>query len=223
MATARSAALVAPSTATVATGIPVGIWTVARRASMPSREAFMGTPITGSSDLAAITPARCAAFPAPAMITEKPLIGGRCGELERLVRGLVGGEHPDLAGDPERIEGLSGLLHHRAIGPRAHDDCDFVTHEGATVARGTATANLRFCSPYPGRTTSALAASHTFHNLAIIEHMFAMEPSNHHFSGRASRFQTRVSSVWSVSISTLSPGSTTHRASWSATPGCTTC
>ena len=32
----------------------------------------MGTPITGSSDLAAMTPARCAAFPAPAMITENP-------------------------------------------------------------------------------------------------------------------------------------------------------
>ena len=36
ISTARIAALAAPSTATVATGIPVGIITVARRASIPS-------------------------------------------------------------------------------------------------------------------------------------------------------------------------------------------
>ena len=58
MATASKAALWAPSMATVATGIPVGICTVASRESIPSREALSGTPITGSKDLAAITPAR---------------------------------------------------------------------------------------------------------------------------------------------------------------------
>ena len=41
----------APSTATVATGMPAGIWTVASRASRPSRkEPFTGMPMTRSSN-----------------------------------------------------------------------------------------------------------------------------------------------------------------------------
>ena len=38
----------------------------------PVEEADNGTPMTGRVDLAAITPARCAALPAPAMITPNP-------------------------------------------------------------------------------------------------------------------------------------------------------
>ena len=59
--------------ATVATGIPAGICTVDRRESIPFSEVEgMGTPITGRIVCAAITPARCAAPPAPAMITLIP-------------------------------------------------------------------------------------------------------------------------------------------------------
>ena len=59
--------------ATVATGTPGGICTVARSASSPpSPPAATGTPITGSVVCAATTPARCAAPPAPAISTARP-------------------------------------------------------------------------------------------------------------------------------------------------------
>ncbi len=45
---AKSAAFTPPSIATVATGIPGGIWTVDNRASNPSKVDLIGTPITGS-------------------------------------------------------------------------------------------------------------------------------------------------------------------------------
>ena len=71
--TESNAALTAPSMATVATGIPDGICTVDRRASMPSKvDDFTGTPITGRVVLAASAPARWAALPAKAMIAPKP-------------------------------------------------------------------------------------------------------------------------------------------------------
>ena len=59
--------------ATVATGMPEGICTVASNASSPSKvEDFTGMPITGKVVWAAKTPAKCAAFPAAAMMTPKP-------------------------------------------------------------------------------------------------------------------------------------------------------
>ena len=70
---ARIAALSAPSMATVATGMPEGICTVASNASSPSKvEDFTGMPMTGKVVWAASTPARWAAFPAAAMMTPKP-------------------------------------------------------------------------------------------------------------------------------------------------------
>ena len=70
---ARIAALAAPSIATVATGMPFGICTVASNASSPSSvEDLTGMPITGSVVCAARTPPRCAAFPAADKITPKP-------------------------------------------------------------------------------------------------------------------------------------------------------
>ncbi len=54
--------------AKVATGIPLGIWTIASSASSPcSAEESIGTASTGSRVFAASTPARWAAPPAPAM------------------------------------------------------------------------------------------------------------------------------------------------------------
>ena len=72
---ARIPAFVAPGLpmATVATGMPAGICTVASKESIPCSEVDgIGTPMTGSVVCAAITPARCAAPPAPAMITRIP-------------------------------------------------------------------------------------------------------------------------------------------------------
>ncbi len=70
---ASSPALRAPATETVATGTPAGIWTMDSRESMPSRYfRGTGTPMTGSEVTEASMPGRCAAPPAPAMITRRP-------------------------------------------------------------------------------------------------------------------------------------------------------
>ncbi len=59
--------------ASVPTGMPAGIWTIERRESTPrSMLDSTGTPNTGSVVCAAIMPGRCAAPPAPAMITRRP-------------------------------------------------------------------------------------------------------------------------------------------------------
>ena len=67
------AAFLAPLMATVATGTPLGIWTMESSESRPPRSlVFMGTAMTGSGVNAATTPPRCAALPAAAMITLMP-------------------------------------------------------------------------------------------------------------------------------------------------------
>ena len=59
--------------ARVPTGMPAGIWTIESRLSWPlSALVCTGTPNTGSVVIEAIMPGRCAAPPAPAMITLKP-------------------------------------------------------------------------------------------------------------------------------------------------------
>ena len=70
---ARIPAFLAPLMATVATGTPAGICTIDNSESWPfSVELFTGTPMTGSSVIAAAIPGRWAAPPAPAMITRRP-------------------------------------------------------------------------------------------------------------------------------------------------------
>ena len=70
---ARRPAFWALPMATVATGIPFGIWTIDRSESSPPRcSVGIGTPITGRAVLAASMPGRWAAPPAPATITRIP-------------------------------------------------------------------------------------------------------------------------------------------------------
>ena len=57
---------------TVATGIDFGICTIENNASRPSIAPLQGTPMTGITVCEAITPGRCAARPAPAIITSQP-------------------------------------------------------------------------------------------------------------------------------------------------------
>ena len=73
---AKIAAFVAPFNATVATGIPEGIWRIDRTLSHPSIELLLktGTPITGKVVQLATIPGKCAAPPAPAIITRTPLL-----------------------------------------------------------------------------------------------------------------------------------------------------
>src|SRR6185295_7629834 len=68
-------ALLAPASpiASVPTGTPAGICTIDSRLSWPERALLdTGTPRTGSIVIAAVMPGRCAAPPAPAMITLSP-------------------------------------------------------------------------------------------------------------------------------------------------------
>ena len=71
METANNAEFLAPALpmAKVATGTPAGIWTVDKRLSIPSVTLGIGTPNTGIVVKAAVTPAKCAAPPAAAIIT----------------------------------------------------------------------------------------------------------------------------------------------------------
>ncbi len=75
MATARRAAFWAPDLpmARVPTGTPPGICTIESSESIPFRAWLStGTPRTGRIEWAATIPGRCAAPPAPAMITSRP-------------------------------------------------------------------------------------------------------------------------------------------------------
>ncbi len=75
---ASTPAFVAPGLPieTVATGTPGGICTVESSASSPlSADESIGTPMTGSVECAATTPARCAAAPAPTINTFTPRPG----------------------------------------------------------------------------------------------------------------------------------------------------
>src|SRR3954469_9011204 len=67
-------AFLAALRATVATGTPLGICRIDNIESQPSIELedFTGTPITGNVVIAATIPGKCAAPPAPAMITFNP-------------------------------------------------------------------------------------------------------------------------------------------------------
>ena len=67
-------AFLAPFKATVATGTPPGICKIDNIESHPSIELldFTGTPITGNGLNEAIIPGKCAAPPAPAIMTFNP-------------------------------------------------------------------------------------------------------------------------------------------------------
>ena len=72
---ASSPAFFAPASpmASVPTGMPAGICTMESSESMPFRALLsIGTPSTGRSVSEAVIPGRCAAPPAPAMITRQP-------------------------------------------------------------------------------------------------------------------------------------------------------
>ena len=127
MATASSPALAAPGApmATVATGTPFGIWTIDSSESSPLSAALCtGTPITGSTVCAATMPGRCAAPPAPAMITSSPRpIGGRR-VLGHQRRRAVRRHDAAFVRHVEPRQHLVGLAHRLPVRLAAHDDAD---------------------------------------------------------------------------------------------------
>ena len=97
MRTASSPALRAPPIDTVATGTPAGICTIDSSESRPSSVASgTGTPMTGSGVAEATMPGRCAAPPAPAMITSMPRSAAAARVVEHPLRRAMRGDHADL-------------------------------------------------------------------------------------------------------------------------------
>ena len=93
--TASRPAFAAPPMETVATGTPAGICTIESSESRPSSVASgTGTPITGSVVTAASIPGRCAAPPAPAMMTRMPRPPRPRPEGDHPLGGAVRGDAP---------------------------------------------------------------------------------------------------------------------------------
>ena len=82
----------------------------------------MGTAMTGNVVSAAMTPARCAAPPAPAMMTLMPRVGSALREFAGAARRTVRRSDVDLVGDAEFVERLGGLVHDFEVGVAAHHD-----------------------------------------------------------------------------------------------------
>ena len=100
IAAASRAALTAPARpiASVPTGTPAGICTIESRLSMPL-EAMASRPARrapASGVQAAHMPGRCAAPPAPAMMTFSPRSRAVCGILAQAIRRAVGRDDPRL-------------------------------------------------------------------------------------------------------------------------------
>jgi hypothetical protein len=89
--------------ASVPTGMPAGICTMESSESWPD-SAFdsTGTPNTGSGVSAAVMPGRCAAPPAPAMITLKPSASRAAGEIVEPVGRAVGRDDARFVADAAR-------------------------------------------------------------------------------------------------------------------------
>ncbi len=83
-----------------------------------------GTPSTGSCVFAAVMPGRCAAPPAPAMITRRPRTSADAGVLEEEVGRPVRGDDALLERDLELLERLGGVPHRLPVGAGAHDQPD---------------------------------------------------------------------------------------------------
>ena len=111
--------------ASVPTGMPAGIWTIDSSESSPfSVFDCTGTPSTGSEVFAAVMPGRCAAPPAPAMMTSRPRSRARAGVFEQQIRRAVRGDDADLERDAETLERIGRGLERLPVRRRAHDDAD---------------------------------------------------------------------------------------------------
>ncbi len=80
-------------------------------------------------------PGRCAAPPAPAMITFTPAALRALGEGVQPVGRAVGRDDALVVGDAERVERLGGVPHGRPVGLAAHDDRDGLGHACLVVRK----------------------------------------------------------------------------------------
>ena len=83
-----------------------------------------GTPSTGRVVMLATMPGRCAAPPAPAMITLRPRAAALLGIGGHAVGGAMGGDDAGLMRHAQRVQHIGGGLQGGPVGLAAHDDAD---------------------------------------------------------------------------------------------------
>src|SRR5262249_49500883 len=114
MRTARRPALRAPPTATVATGIPAGIWTIDSSESRPSRCANgRGAPVAGRGGAGGGPAGRAPPPPPPTNDPLRPRAGRRPAVTHHVVRHPVRRDDVGLVVDAELFERRRRRLHHR--------------------------------------------------------------------------------------------------------------
>ena len=147
------------------TGTPPGICTIERSESSPlSAAVCTGTPSTGSIVCAEVMPGRCAAPPAPAMITSMPRDSAPCAN-SAIQTGVRWAETTCFSnGTSKLLEHVGGMGHRVPVGRRSHDHRDqwirHVSIAGLKVPHYVSLAET--CSPrhraiaaiLPGRASS---------------------------------------------------------------------
>ena len=122
-AAASNPAFTAPALpiASVPTGTPAGICAIDSSESMPFNALdCIGTPNTGNRVLAASMPGRCAAPPAPAMMTWIPRVDGLLGITEQKIGRAVRRYHLDLVRHAQFRQHAGRVLHGFPIRTRSH-------------------------------------------------------------------------------------------------------
>ena len=144
IAAASRAALSALPMATVATGMPRGIWTIDSSESRPPRCLVgMGTPITGSAVLAASMPGQVRGAAGARDEHPHAAARGRLGVPEQVVGGAVCGHDPQLGRDLELAEDPQRQLQDGEVRAAAADDAHDRRRRRAPVARGAARVMVR--------------------------------------------------------------------------------
>jgi len=112
--------------ASVPTGTPAGICTIDSRLSWPDSALLAtGTAEHGQRVVsAAVMPGRCAAPPAPAIITLQATRLGAFGVSVEALGRAMRGDHLGLVGDAQLLEDVGGALHGLPVGHAAHDNAD---------------------------------------------------------------------------------------------------
>ena len=107
--------------ASVPTGTPFGICTIESSESRPFNcVAATGTPSTGTSVFAASMPGRCAAPPAPAIITRSPRSSRRFSVFEEPVRRAMRAHYPRFMRNFKRAQNLHCRRKHLVVALAAH-------------------------------------------------------------------------------------------------------
>ena len=151
IATANRPAFAAPASpiANVATGMPLGIWTIESSESSPRRYFDgTGTPSTGHGRLGREHPGQVRGAAGAGDDAAQAARAGVLGVLEHVVGHPVRRHHARLVGDAERVELRGGMAHDVPVAVAAHHDADqrralALCHRSSPMSDGIARATAR--------------------------------------------------------------------------------